>query len=124
MTRRLPDSTYRLQLHGGFTLTDAAALIPYLAALGVSDCYLSPVMTARPGSQHGYDVVDHTQINPELGGEDAYAAFAAALAAHDMGVVLDFVPNHISIDPRMNARWRDVLENGPSSRYAHFFDID
>ncbi|MBI4476406.1 MAG: malto-oligosyltrehalose synthase [Acidobacteria bacterium] len=122
--RRLPTSTYRLQLHAGFTLHDAAALVPYLDALGVTDCYLSPVMTARPGSQHGYDVVDHTQINPELGGDEAYAAFMGAVAAHRMGVVLDFVPNHMSIDPRTNPRWRDVLENGPSSRYAHFFDID
>lgn len=122
--RRLPTSTYRLQLHGGFTLTDAAGLVPYLDALGITDCYLSPIMSARPGSQHGYDVVDHTQINPELGGEDAYATFTAQLGGPGMGVVLDFVPNHMSIDPRTNPRWRDVLENGPSSRYAHFFDID
>ncbi|MBI3263751.1 MAG: malto-oligosyltrehalose synthase [Acidobacteria bacterium] len=122
--RRLPTSTYRLQLHAGFTLRDAAGLVSYLQALGISDCYLSPIMTARPGSQHGYDVVDHTQINPELGGEDAYAAFTAQVAASDMGVILDFVPNHMSIDPRMNPRWRDLLENGPSSRYAHFFDVD
>lgn len=122
--RRLPTSTYRLQLHGGFTLTGAAGLVSYLQALGISDCYLSPIMTARPGSQHGYDVVDHTQINPELGGEEVYAAFTAQAAACGMGVILDFVPNHMSIDPRMNPRWRDLLENGPSSRDAHFFDVD
>jgi (1->4)-alpha-D-glucan 1-alpha-D-glucosylmutase len=119
-----PGATYRLQLHGGFTLHDAAAVVPYLAALGVTHCYCSPVFTATPGSTHGYDVCAHTEIWPELGGDEALAIFNRALAAHGLGLLLDFVPNHMSNDPQTNAWWHDVLENGPSSPYARYFDID
>ncbi|MGD9905764.1 MAG: malto-oligosyltrehalose synthase [Vicinamibacterales bacterium] len=117
-------ATYRLQLHGGFTLDDAAAVVPYLAALGITHCYCSPVFTATPGSTHGYDVCRHTEIGPDLGGDAALATFGRALDAHGLGLVLDFVPNHMSNDPQTNAWWHDVLENGPSSPYARFFDID
>ncbi|MGE0812908.1 MAG: malto-oligosyltrehalose synthase [Vicinamibacterales bacterium] len=119
-----PATTYRLQLHGGFTLDDARRVVPYLAALGVTTCYCSPIFTAKPGSTHGYDVSLHTEINPELGGEPAFAAFADALAAAGMRLLLDFVPNHMSNDPRTNLWWRDVLENGPSSPFARYFDVD
>lgn len=122
-TRR-PESTYRLQLHPGFTFADAAAVVPYLASLGISDCYCSPIFAARPGSTHGYDVCDHNQINPELGGEAGFMAFASALRDHGLGLILDFVPNHMGNDPRTNHWWRDVLENGPSSPFAQVFDID
>jgi len=124
MKPRSPLSTYRLQLQPGFTLADAAAIVPYLADLGVTDCYVSPPFVARPGSPHGYDVCNHNAINPELGGEAGLEALTAALDAHAMGLVLDFVPNHMGIDPRTNDWWRDVLENGPSSPFAGFFDID
>jgi (1->4)-alpha-D-glucan 1-alpha-D-glucosylmutase len=120
----VPAVTYRLQLHGGFTFDDARQLVPYLEALGVTDCYCSPVFRSTPGSTHGYDVSRHTEINPELGGADAFIAFTDALRARGIGVLLDFVPNHMSNDPHTNEWWRDVLENGPSSPYARFFDID
>jgi (1->4)-alpha-D-glucan 1-alpha-D-glucosylmutase len=120
----LPGVTYRLQLHSGFTLDAARGLVPYLAALGVTDCYCSPVFRATTGSTHGYDVSRHTEINPELGGEPAFTAFSDALQAHGLGLILDFVPNHMSNDPHTNEWWRDVLENGPSSPFARFFDID
>ena len=122
--RRTPLTTYRLQLHGGFGFADAAALADYLAGLGITDCYTSPVLMARPGSTHGYDITDHRRINPELGGEAGYEAFVAALRARDLGHLLDFAPNHMAADAAANPWWRDVLENGPSSRYADFFDID
>jgi (1->4)-alpha-D-glucan 1-alpha-D-glucosylmutase len=121
---RPPVSTYRLQLHAGFTFADAAAVVPYLAELGVTDCYLSPPFVARPGSAHGYDVGNHNELNPELGGPDGFDRLSAVLQAHGMGLVLDFVPNHMGIDPRSNEWWRDVLENGPSSPFAAFFDVD
>jgi (1->4)-alpha-D-glucan 1-alpha-D-glucosylmutase len=121
-TRR-PVSTYRLQLHQGFGLDAAAAVVPYLHALGVSDLYLSPILAAAPGSTHGYDVIAHDRLNPELGGEAAYARLAAACAARGMGILLDFVPNHMGIGP-LNAWWMDVLENGPSSLHASAFDVD
>jgi (1->4)-alpha-D-glucan 1-alpha-D-glucosylmutase len=124
VTARIPASTYRLQLHGGFTLDDARQLVPYLASLGITDCYCSPVFTAIPGSTHGYDVSRHNEINPEIGGERAFTAFADALSAHGIGLILDFVPNHMSNDPATNPWWYDVLENGPSSPYSRFFDID
>jgi (1->4)-alpha-D-glucan 1-alpha-D-glucosylmutase len=122
--RRLPISTYRLQLHGGFGFDAARRIVPYLARLGVTDVYTSPYFTARPGSTHGYDVCDHNKLSPELGGEEAYAPFVAALAAHGMGHVVDFVPNHMSIDTSTNSWWHDVLENGPSSPAGRFFDIE
>jgi (1->4)-alpha-D-glucan 1-alpha-D-glucosylmutase len=122
VTRR-PASTYRLQLHRGFGFADAARVVPYLDALGVTDLYLSPVLAAAPGSMHGYDVVDHGRLNPELGGEEGFAALADACARRGMGVLLDFVPNHMGIGPQ-NRWWVDVLENGPSSVWAPAFDVD
>jgi (1->4)-alpha-D-glucan 1-alpha-D-glucosylmutase len=120
----VPAVTYRLQLSGSFTFEDARAIVPYLSALGVTDCYCSPIFRATTGSTHGYDVSRHTEVNPEIGGDAGLAAFAGALDAHGIGLILDFVPNHMSNDPRTNDWWRDVLENGPSSPYAAFFDID
>ena len=125
MTERVPvRATYRVQLHAGFTFDDAAALAPYLADLGVSHLYCSPYLQAAPGSTHGYDVVDHTRLNDELGGAEAHARMTAALRDHGLGQVLDIVPNHMAVSGRANAWWWDVLENGPSSRYASYFDID
>ena len=122
--RYVPASTYRLQVHREFPLTDATAIVPYLSRLGVSACYTSPYFTAAPGSTHGYDVADHNQINPEVGGAEAHGAFTAALARYEMGHVVDFVPNHMGIGTGNNARWNDLLENGPSSPSAIFFDVD
>src|SRR3954453_7789629 len=122
--RYVPDSTYRLQIHRDFPLTDATAIVPYLSRLGVGACYTSPYFTAAPGSTHGYDVADHNEINPEVGGAEAHAAFTAALARFEMGHVVDFVPNHMGIGTGNNARWNDLLENGPSSPAAIFFDVD
>ncbi|HXS99658.1 MAG TPA: alpha-amylase family glycosyl hydrolase, partial [Elusimicrobiota bacterium] len=121
--RRTPLTTYRLQLHRGFGFREAAALADYLAALGVTDCYTSPVLQARPGSTHGYDITDHGRINAELGGEEGYESFAAALKTRDLGHLLDFAPNHMAADAAANPWWRDVLENGPASLYADHFDI-
>jgi (1->4)-alpha-D-glucan 1-alpha-D-glucosylmutase len=122
--RRVPGATYRLQFNRGFTFRDARDLVPYLHALGVSDCYASPVLQARSGSSHGYDICDHSRLNPDLGGEEDFEAFAAALRENDMGLVLDAVPNHMGIGDAGNVWWTDVLENGPGSPYAPFFDID
>jgi (1->4)-alpha-D-glucan 1-alpha-D-glucosylmutase len=119
-----PLATYRLQLSSAFTFADAEAIVPYLADLGISHVYASPVLAARPGSPHGYDVVDHTEINRELGGEEGLASFTAALKRHGMAVVMDVVPNHMCIATVSNRWWHDVLENGPSSPYSRFFDID
>ena len=121
-TRR-PASTYRLQLHAGFGFDAAAAVVPYLDALGITDVYLSPVLASAPGSTHGYDVVDHGRLDSELGGEEAYGRLAAACVARGMGILLDFVPNHMGIGP-CNRWWMDVLENGPSSVHAPAFDVD
>ncbi|MBK1691753.1 malto-oligosyltrehalose synthase [Ectothiorhodospira mobilis] len=117
-------ATCRLQLHAGFTLDDAAAQVPYLAALGVSHVYLSPCLQAMPGSTHGYDVVDPSRVNAELGGEAARQRLCRALEAAGMGQVLDLVPNHMAVAGERNPWWWDVLENGPSSRYAPYFDVD
>jgi len=119
-----PVSTYRLQLHGGFGFSRARDVVPYLARLGVTDCYSSPHLRANPGSTHGYDICDHRELNPELGTRTEYEAFSSALVAHDLGHIVDIVPNHMAADPASNPWWRDVLENGPSSPYSHFFDID
>jgi (1->4)-alpha-D-glucan 1-alpha-D-glucosylmutase len=124
MQAHIPVSTYRLQFNNQFTFADAQALVDYLAELGISDIYSSPILTARPGSLHGYDVVDHTKINPELGTEEEFVAFARSLAGHAMGVLMDVVPNHMCIASSINRWWQDVLENGPGSPYARFFDID
>jgi len=122
--RRLPEATYRLQLHQRFTFRDASGIVPYLAELGISDCYLSPYVKARAGTTHGYDIVDHNALNPEIGGEEDLAAFVSALHANGMGQIVDVVPNHMGVHSGENAWWIDVLENGPGSPYASFFDID
>lgn len=120
---RTPLSTYRLQLHAGFTFDQASAIADYLRQLGISHVYSSPYLQAGKGSMHGYDVVDHHSINGELGGELAHTRFSQRLGELGLGQVLDIVPNHMSVD-RKNRMWWDVLENGPSSRFATFFDID
>jgi (1->4)-alpha-D-glucan 1-alpha-D-glucosylmutase len=117
-------ATYRVQLHAGFTFDDAAAIADYLAELGVSHLYCSPILQAAPGSTHGYDVVDHGRVNAELGGAEGYRRLAERLAETGLGQVLDIVPNHMALAGRANAWWWDVLENGPSSVYAGHFDID
>ncbi|HET9441692.1 MAG TPA: malto-oligosyltrehalose synthase, partial [Acidimicrobiales bacterium] len=117
-------ATYRVQLNASFTFDDAAGLAGYLADLGVSHLYCSPILQAAPGSTHGYDVVDHGRLNEELGGADGHARMTKALADHGVGQVVDIVPNHMAVSGRANAWWWDVLENGPSSRYASYFDID
>ena len=119
-----PVSTYRLQLSQAFPLAEAARLVPYLAALGITTCYTSPILAAKPGSPHGYDTCDHSRVNQELGGDEGLAALSAALQQHGLGLLVDFVPNHMSIDPVANRWWRSVLENGPSSEFARYFDID
>ena len=122
--RRIPRATYRLQFNAQFTFAHASALVDYLCQLGISHCYASPLLKARPGSQHGYDMIDHNALNPELGSEEEFERFVAALHAHGMGQILDIVPNHMGIMGADNAWWLDVLENGPASAYAQFFDID
>jgi (1->4)-alpha-D-glucan 1-alpha-D-glucosylmutase len=121
---RVPSATYRLQLSRALTFEQAAGLAPYLAELGASDIYASPIFTARPGSEHGYDVIDHSRLNPELGGEEGWNAFEEALRRHELGLLLDVVPNHTCIAGDTNRRWLDVLENGTGSPAARFFDID
>ena len=116
-------STVRLQLHRGFDLHAAARQVPYYARLGISHFYLSPIASARAGSTHGYDVIDPGTVNPELGGEAALATLVETLHRHDMGAILDIVPNHMAADTT-NPWWRDVLEHGRESRYATFFDIE
>ncbi|MEP7242241.1 MAG: malto-oligosyltrehalose synthase [Gammaproteobacteria bacterium] len=120
----IPRATYRIQLNAGFTFRQATELIPYLDRLGISHVYCSPYFRARAGSVHGYDVVDHNSLNQEIGTREDFEAFVAALRAHGMGHILDFVPNHVGIMGADNAWWMDVLENGKASRYAEFFDID
>ena len=119
----IPISTYRLQLNAEFTFDQAAAIAPYLKELGISHVYCSPYLQAAPGSMHGYDVVDHERVNEELGGEDAHRRFCESLKNLGLGQVLDIVPNHMATGP-WNRYWWDVLENGPSSRYSTWFDID
>jgi (1->4)-alpha-D-glucan 1-alpha-D-glucosylmutase len=119
----VPRATYRLQFRPGFGFAEAIATLPYLAALGISHVYASPLLAARPGSTHGYDTVAHDRINPELGGEAGFLAFSDALRAAGLGLILDIVPNHMGIGPD-NPWWVDVLEWGEASRYAAYFDID
>jgi len=121
---RIPTATYRFQFHRAFGFADAQELVGYLCDLGISDVYASPIFKARAGSMHGYDVVDHSQVDPALGGEAALNAFCAELKSRDMGLILDIVPNHMGIGETTNTWWTDVLENGPSSSYAAYFDID
>ncbi|MGH7226779.1 MAG: alpha-amylase family glycosyl hydrolase, partial [Gemmataceae bacterium] len=118
-----PEATYRLQFHAGFTFQDAAHLAPYFHDLGISHVYASPYLKARPGSTHGYDVLDHQHLNPEIGRDADYAAYIDALRQHNLGQILDVVPNHMGIVGNENIWWNDVLENGPSSPYANYFDI-
>ncbi len=122
--RRTRRATYRLQLGSALRFDDVAALGPYLEALGISDVYLSPCFRCGPGSSHGYDVTDHNAFNPELGSAASFDGMAAELAARGLGLVLDVVPNHMGIAGDANAWWLDVLENGPASPRAGFFDID
>ncbi len=123
MEARAPLSTYRVQLHAGFSFADAEAVLPYLKRLGIGDCYASPVFEARPGSMHGYDVTRHDRLNPELGGEKGFARLAGRLRELGMGLLLDIVPNHMGVG-NDSQWWLDVLENGRASEYASYFDID
>ncbi len=120
---RVPSATYRLQLHAHFGLAQVTALVPYFHALGISHLYLSPILQARAGSTHGYDVTDPTRVNPEIGTEEELLGLAAELRAHGMGILLDIVPNHMAADVQ-NPWWRDVLEHGTASPFARYFDID
>lgn len=120
----IPRATYRLQFNKDFTFARATELVPYLAALGVSHVYASPYLKARPGSGHGYDIVDHAAFNPEIGAAEDYERFVAALHAHGMGQILDVVPNHMGVMGADNAWWLDVLENGPAAAHGDYFDID
>ena len=120
----IPLATYRLQFTAGFDFDKATEVVPYLGALGITHLYASPLMKARRGSTHGYDVVDHGRFNPELGGEAGFARLSAALKRHDLGLILDFVPNHVGVHFAENPWWLDVLEWGPASPHAVSFDID
>jgi (1->4)-alpha-D-glucan 1-alpha-D-glucosylmutase len=117
-------STYRLQFHKGFSFTEGARLADYLSNLGISHVYASPILTARAGSLHGYHVVDYGQINPELGGEQAFREMASALSVRGIGLILDIVPNHVAVGGDDNAMWLDLLKHGQASRYAAWFDVD
>lgn len=120
----VPRATYRLQLSRAFTFLDAKEIVPYLAELGISHLYLSPILRARPGSQHGYDIIDHTSLNPELGSPEDFEALLDTLEQYGMGVLLDLVPNHMGVMGADNRWWLDVLENGLASDKAEYFDID
>jgi len=124
MSAGLPLATYRVQLSARFGFDDAAAIVPYLKQLGITHLYASPFLKARRGSGHGYDIIDHNAINPELGGDEGFERLSAALKAHGVGLILDFVPNHMGVHFADNAWWLDVLEWGPSSPHAGSFDID
>ncbi|MGY4231437.1 (1-_4)-alpha-D-glucan 1-alpha-D-glucosylmutase [Bradyrhizobium sp. USDA 4449] len=124
MPSAIPLATYRLQLTADFDFDKAAAVVPYLKALGITHLYASPLMKARKGSTHGYDTVDHSQFNPELGGEAGFARLSEALAQHDLGLIIDFVPNHVGVHFADNPWWLDVLEWGQASPHAASFDID
>ncbi|PYL08513.1 MAG: malto-oligosyltrehalose synthase [Verrucomicrobia bacterium] len=121
---RIPTCTYRLQFNRWFRFAQAREIVPYLHELGVSDVYASPYFEASPESLHGYDITDHNKLNPAIGSRADYDGWIEELHAHGMGQVLDFVPNHVGIADSRNAWWMDVLENGRSSRYAPYFDID
>ena len=121
---RIPTATYRVQMHQGFTFNQARAIIAYLHDLGVSDLYTSPFFQAAPGSTHGYDIVDHNHLNVEIGTEAEFDGMVAEIQKHGMGLLADFVPNHMGIGQTTNGWWMDVLENGPSSLTARCFDIN
>ncbi len=120
---RTPLATYRLQLNKDFTFNDARNIVPYLKELGISHCYASPILKAREGSAHGYDIIDHSELNPEIGSLSDFYDFINTLHYHDMGLIIDIVPNHMGLG-KENRWWMDVLENGQASNYALFFDID
>jgi (1->4)-alpha-D-glucan 1-alpha-D-glucosylmutase len=124
MDEHVPRATYRLQFSAAFTFDDAARIVPYLKDLGISHIYASPFLKARKGSTHGYDIIDHNAFNPELGGEAAFLRFSDRLREAGMGLILDFVPNHMAIGRSDNPWWLDVLEWGQRSPYAAYFDID
>src|SRR5689334_24226299 len=109
--QRFPESTYRLQFHAGFTFRDATAILPYLRELGITHVYASPYLKARPGSTHGYDVVNQNSINPEIGTPEDFDVWVAAMREHGMEHILDIVPNHMGVGTNENAWWNDVLEN-------------
>ena len=120
----IPRATYRLQFRKEFGFDDAAELAPYLASLGISHVYASPYLKARPGSTHGYDIVDHNELNPELGPPESFERMVAAFRQNGLGQILDFVPNHMGVGGADNYRWLDVLEWGPDSEFAEWFDIE
>jgi (1->4)-alpha-D-glucan 1-alpha-D-glucosylmutase len=120
----VPGATYRLQFNQEFGFRDAKALVPYLRALGISTCYASPLLEARTGSAHGYDITNHNKLNAEIGTEEEFHELAEELRTHNMGLLLDVVPNHMGVGYGTNPWWQDVLENGRASRFAAFFDID
>ncbi len=124
MSARIPRASYRLQLHAGFTFEDAQHVLPYLEKLGVSDLYLSPPFQAVAGSTHGYNMVSYEALSQELGGEEGFRNLSDDARSRGMGVIVDFVPNHMGIANGENAMWEDVLENGQSSLYADFFDVE
>jgi (1->4)-alpha-D-glucan 1-alpha-D-glucosylmutase len=124
MPAAIPIATYRVQLTANFDFDAAASIVPYLKALGITHLYASPFMKSRKGSTHGYDIVDHAQINPELGGDAGFKGLSRALKQHDLGLILDFVPNHVGVHFADNPWWLDVLEWGPASPHAVSFDID
>src|SRR6202158_1805580 len=124
MPPAIPIATYRVQLTADFDFDAAAAIVPYLKALGITHLYASPFMKARKGSTHGYDIVDHTKINPELGGDTGFERLSGALKQYGLGLILDFVPNHVGVHFADNPWWLDVLEWGPASPHAVSFDID
>src|SRR5262245_53533469 len=122
--RHIPSSLYRLQFNQNFTFRQARLLVPYLDQLGIGDCYASPIFKTHPGSLHGYDICDHSQLNLEVGTEEEFKSLSDELQARGMGLILDIVPNHMSVAEDCNAWWLDVLENGPASQYAAYFDIE
>jgi (1->4)-alpha-D-glucan 1-alpha-D-glucosylmutase len=122
--RDIPRATYRVQLNREFRFEDAARITPYLASLGVSHVYASPILKARPGSMHGYDVTDHTRLNPELGSREDFDRWIQGLHEHGMGLIVDIVPNHLGVMGDDNEWWLDVLENGPAAHSAQYFDVD
>src|ERR1700731_3350363 len=121
--KALVSATYRLQFNKDFTFQDASKIIDYLSELGITHVYASPIFSSRRGSTHGYDVTDPTRLNPELGTEADFAVFQDKLRERKLGLILDIVPNHMSASSE-NSWWMDVLENGPDSAYASYFDID
>ena len=119
-----PVATYRVQFHSEFRFTDAIRIVPYLHALGITHLYSSPILQARAGSRHGYDITNHNALNPEIGTEEEFHALVNELKRHEMALIMDIVPNHMGVGYGTNPWWQDVLENGRASEHADFFDID